>query len=147
MSVPSRTYLHYLKRIEKTPEGLRWESRLRFIRSLYGLYPLDSTTSATEIKNAILHIAFSLSYLGLCIKTHLQDSYQTQANAFIFQILSSLDQVAFNLILLPKRNKALAQDFIKREFSSLFTSMEAAMCDIECTFAEAYTPLHRYYAK
>jgi hypothetical protein len=70
-----------------------------------------------------------------------------QANAFISQILSSLDQVGIKLILLPKRNKALAQDFIKREFGSLFTAMEAAMCDIECTFAEAYTPLHRYYVK
>lgn len=147
MSLPSNTYRHYLKRISKRPEGLRWESRLRFIRSLYGLYPSNSTTSATEIKNALLHIAFSLSYLGLCVKTHLRDSHKMQANAYISQILSSLDQVAIKLILLPKRNKVLAQDFFKCEFNKLFTAMETTMCDIECTFAEAHTPLHRYCVK
>ena len=144
MTLPSQTYRHYVKQLRKLSEGLKWESRLRFVRSIYSLYPLNQITSSTEIKKVLFHIAFSLSFMDMCIRKHLPKPDQPIAIAIIHQILTLLDQVAIGLIQLPKRNKILAKNFITKEILPFFNQMESILCDIEVLFATTHAPLHRY---
>ena len=144
MTLPSNTYSHYAKQLRKLSEGLKWESRLRFVRSIYSLYPINQITSSTEIKKVLFHIAFSLSFMDMCVRKHLPNSEQPVAIAIIHQILTLLDQVAIGSIQLPKRNKILAKDFITKEIPPFFNQMESILCDIEVLFATTHAPLHRY---
>ena len=144
MTLPSNTYFHYVKQLRKLSEGLKWESRLRFVRSIYSLYPINQITSSTEIKKVLFHIAFSLSFMDMCVRKHLPNTEQPTAIAIIHQILTLLDQVAIGLIQLPKRNKILAKDFITKEIPPFFNQMESILCDIEVLFATTHAPLHRY---
>ncbi len=143
MSLPSQTYHHYARQFQKTMECLRWESRLRFVRSLYSLYPLSKITSVTEIKKILLHSAFCMSYLDMCFRTYLVKNDQVIANSIVNQILKLMDGIYLRLLSLPKRDKRCAQDFITREFQKFFADMENIMCDIEVLLASANAPLHR----
>ena len=147
MSLPSQTYYHYARQFQKTTEGLKWESRLRFVRSLYGIYPLNKVTSVTEVKKIILHSAFCISYLDMCFRTYLTNSDQELANNNVSQILKLMDGIFLRLLALPKRNKTLTQNFITREFQKFFNDMEIIMCDIEVLLVAAHAPLHRYSVK
>lgn len=146
MTLPSNTYLHYVKRLKKLSEGLRWESRLRFVRSIYSLYPINQITSSTELKTVLFHIAFSLSFMDMCLKKHLPKTEQPIAIEIISQLLTLLDQVAIGLFQVPKRNKNLAKEFITKEIPKFFNQMENILCDIEVLLATAHAPLHRYNA-
>jgi len=147
MSLPSQTYYHYTRQFQKTMEGLKWESRLRFVRSLYRLYPLDKVTSVTEVKKIILHSAFCVSYLDMCFRTYLTKSDQELANNSVSQILKLMDSIFIRLLAVPKRNKILVQNFVTQEFPKFFTDMENIMCDIEVLLVATDAPLHRYSVK
>ena len=144
MTLPSQTYKHYTKHFSKCHETLKWESRLRFVRELYRIHQIGEITSSTAVKEILANIAFNLSFMDMCIRTHLPKSEQSVAITTIHQILIALDQISIRLSLLPKRNKTLAKSFVSKEFPTFFWQMENILCDIEVQFAASHTPLHRY---